>query len=93
MVEKEPPHCLMKLCTGQERNEFLLATGDMSDSKGAVTGILDVAVVGTTDKAETVCVRTGDKDLDGMVMVRDAVDGDILGKRDEFVGDLSDHNC
>ena len=70
----------------------MLATGNMSDSKGAADGILDDAVVGTTDKAETVCVWIGDKDLDGMVMVRDAVDGEILGKRDEFVGDLSDHN-
>ena len=45
------------------------------------------------DGAETFRFRTGDEDLQGMGMVHDAVDGDILRKRNEFVSDLCGHNC
>lgn len=75
---------------GKER--ALAGDGDVPDREGA-PGVLDDAVAGAADGAETFRVRTGDEDLHGMGMVHDAVDGDILRKRDEFVSDLSGHNC
>ena len=56
-------------------------------------GVLDDTAAGAADRAETVRVRTGDEDLHGMGMIHDAVNGDILRKRDEFVSDLCGHNC
>ncbi len=64
----------------------------MPDGKGA-TGVLDDAVAGAADRTETFRVRAGDEELHGMGMVHDAVDGDILRKRDVFVSDLCGHNC
>ena len=64
----------------------------MPYGKGAA-GVLDDTVAGAADRAETVRVRTGDENLHGMGMVHDAVNGDILRKRDEFVSDLCGHNC
>ena len=75
---------------GKERP--LAGDGDMPDGEGA-SGVLDDAVAGAADRAETFCVRTGDEDLQGMGMVHDAVNGDILRKRDEFVSDLFGHSC
>ena len=64
----------------------------MPDGKGAA-GVLDDTVAGAAYGAETFRVRAGDEDLHGMGMVHDAVDGDILRKRNEFVSDLFGHNC
>lgn len=75
-----------------EREERALAgDGDMLYGKGA-TGILDDAVAGTIDRAETFGFWIGDEDIHGMEMIHDAVEGDML-KRDEFVSALSGHNC
>ena len=75
---------------GKER--AFTGDGDVPDGKGAA-GVLDDAVAGGADRAEPICVRRGDEDLHGMGMIHDAVDGDILRKRDEFVSDLCGHNC
>ncbi len=76
-----------------EREERALAgDGDVPDGEGAA-GVLDDAVAGVADRAETFRVRTGDEELQGMGMFHDAVDGDILRERNEFVSDLSGHNC
>ena len=75
---------------GKERP--LAGDGDMPDGEGAA-GVLDDTVGGAAERAEPFRVRTGDEDLHGMGMIHDAVDGDILRKRNEFVSDLCGHNC
>ncbi len=76
-----------------EREErALTGDGDVPDGKGA-TGVLDDAVAGAADRAEPIRVRPGDEELHGMGMIHDAVDGDILRKRNKFVSDLFGHNC
>lgn len=74
---------------GKERT--LAGDGDVPDREGAA-GVLDDAVAGAANWVETVRVWTGDEDLNGMGMVHDAVDGDILRKRNEFVSDLSGYS-
>ena len=76
-----------------EREERPLAgDGDVLDGEEAA-GVFGDAVAGAADRAETVRFRRCDKDLHGMRMVHNAVDREILWKRNEFVSDLCGHNC
>ena len=76
-----------------EREECPFASdGDMPDGKGA-TGVFDDTIAGDADRAEAFQAERGDEDLQGMGKVHDAVNGDILRKKNEFVSNLSGHNC
>lgn len=68
------------------------SNGDMADCK-VPAGILDDAVRTAAERAASGLFGIREEDFNGVRMVDDLVDRDLRWKLDEFVGDLSSHNC
>ena len=76
----------------EEYYPLILQRIDEDSEKSKLQRYVEASEMILSYSGNYICL-TDDEDLQGMGMVHDAVNGDILRKRDEFVSDLCGHNC